>query len=48
MNAGQMIEDVRLSVNGRVPVMHYGRQGGIVPDPNEIKEALNRLQSYAE
>ncbi|MCX6308759.1 MAG: 3-methyl-2-oxobutanoate dehydrogenase subunit VorB [Bacteroidia bacterium] len=42
MNAGQMIEDVRLSVNGKVPVIHYGRMGGVVPAPEEIYDALKR------
>lgn len=41
LNAGQMIEDVRLAVEGRVPVKHYGRMGGIVPNPGEILEAFN-------
>ncbi|MFC2134962.1 3-methyl-2-oxobutanoate dehydrogenase subunit VorB [Bacteroidota bacterium] len=40
MNAGQMIEDVKLAVNGKVPVEFYGRMGGIVPTPEEILEAL--------
>ena len=40
INAGQMVEDVRLSVNGAVPVAHFGRLGGIVPEPEEIVEAL--------
>lgn len=40
INAGQMIEDVRLSVNGDVPVAHFGRLGGIVPEPEEIVGAL--------
>lgn len=40
LNAGQMVEDVRLAVNGRVKVEHFGRLGGIVPDPDEIVEAL--------
>ncbi|GJQ62630.1 MAG: 3-methyl-2-oxobutanoate dehydrogenase subunit VorB [Melioribacteraceae bacterium] len=40
MNAGQMVEDVRLSVNGKVPVEFYGRMGGIVPTPEEILEAF--------
>jgi len=40
MNAGQMIEDVRLSVEGRAPVEFYGRMGGIVPTPEEILVAL--------
>lgn len=40
MNAGQMVEDVRLAVNGKVPVEFYGRMGGIVPDPEEILKVL--------
>ena len=40
LNAGQMVEDVRLAVDGKVKVEHFGRLGGIVPDPDEIVEAL--------
>lgn len=40
MNAGQMVEDVRLAVNGKVKVEHYGRLGGIVPTPSEVVDAL--------
>ena len=40
INAGQMIEDVKLAVNGQLPVEHFGRLGGIVPEPEEIVEAL--------
>ena len=40
MNAGQMVEDVRLAVSGKVEVKHFGRLGGIVPTPNEIVDAL--------
>lgn len=40
MNAGQMVEDVRLAVNGKVKVEHYGRLGGIVPTPAEVVDAL--------
>lgn len=43
INAGQMIEDVRLAVNGTVPVEHFGRLGGIVPEPEEIVEALKNM-----
>jgi len=41
INAGQMVEDIRLSVNGAVPVEHFGRLGGIVPEPEEIVKALH-------
>ena len=40
INAGQMVEDVRLAVNGAIPVEHFGRLGGIVPEPEEIVNAL--------
>ena len=40
MSAGQMVEDVLLSVNGKVPVHHFGRMGGIVPTPEEVVENL--------
>jgi len=40
MNAGQMVEDVRLAVNGKIKVEHYGRLGGIIPSPVEIVEQL--------
>ncbi len=40
LNAGQMVEDVRLAVNGVAPVAHYGRQGGMMFSPDEVLEAL--------
>jgi 2-oxoglutarate ferredoxin oxidoreductase subunit alpha len=40
MSAGQMVDDVRLAVNGRVPVEFYGRMGGIVPSPDEVLKAI--------
>ncbi|EWC91588.1 3-methyl-2-oxobutanoate dehydrogenase subunit VorB [Porphyromonas catoniae] len=43
LNAGQMIEDVRLAVDGKVPVVHYGRMGGMLFSPNEIVENLKKL-----
>lgn len=43
INAGQMVEDVRLAVNGTVKVEQFGRLGGIVPEPEEIVAALRRL-----
>ncbi len=38
MSTGQMVEDVKLAVNGRKPVHLYGRTGGIIPTPEEILE----------
>ena len=40
MNAGQMIEDVKLAVEGATKVEFHGRTGGIVPSPEEILAAL--------
>jgi 2-oxoglutarate ferredoxin oxidoreductase subunit alpha len=40
MSAGQMVEDVLLAVNGKVPVYHFGRMGGIVTTPEEVVENL--------
>ena len=40
INAGQMVEDVRLAINGNVRVEYFGRLGGIVPEPDEIVNAL--------
>lgn len=40
INAGQMVDDVKLAVSGSVPVVHYGRLGGIVPEPEEMVNVL--------
>ncbi len=40
MSAGQMVEDVRLAINGSVKVEHFGRYGGIIPSPGEVVTAL--------
>jgi 2-oxoglutarate ferredoxin oxidoreductase subunit alpha len=40
MNAGQMVEDVKLAVCGKKPVYFFGRMGGIVPTPEETYEAV--------
>lgn len=42
MNAGQMIEDVKLSVGTSFNVDHFGRMGGVIPTPNEVLEALEQ------
>ena len=42
LNAGQMIEDVRLAVHDSLPVEHFGRLGGIIPSPEEVVEALEQ------
>lgn len=44
MSTGQMVEDVRLAINGKVPVDFYGRWGGVVPSVAEIHtQLLNRM-----
>ena len=48
MNAGQMVEDVRLGVNGKIPVDFYGRMGGIIPTPEETLAALRKIINKTE
>ncbi len=43
LSAGQMVEDVRLAVEGRSPVAFHGRTGGMVPTPDEVVTALRAL-----
>lgn len=43
MNAGQMLEDVRAIVRGRVPVRFLGRTGGVIPLPDEITNELTHM-----
>ncbi|MEM1483911.1 3-methyl-2-oxobutanoate dehydrogenase subunit VorB [Oscillospiraceae bacterium PP1C4] len=43
MSMGQMVDDVRLAVNGKVPVEFFGHTGGIVPTPAEILAQIEKL-----
>ena len=45
LSAGQLVEDVRLTLDGTVPVMLLGRMGGMVPSPDEVVEAARRAWS---
>ncbi len=45
MNAGQMVEDVRLAVECRCPVRFYGRMGGVIPLPDDILPELEKLDA---
>jgi 2-oxoglutarate ferredoxin oxidoreductase subunit alpha len=45
MNAGQMVEDVRLAVEGRRPVEFLGRMGGMVPSPEDVLERLLEIDA---
>jgi len=42
MNAGQMVEDVRLAVNSDVKTPFYGKQGGVVPTPEGVLEEVKK------
>ena len=43
MNMGQMVDDVRLAVNGRRPVEFFGRTGGVIPTPVEVLAQIEDL-----
>ncbi|MDH4033674.1 MAG: 3-methyl-2-oxobutanoate dehydrogenase subunit beta, partial [candidate division Zixibacteria bacterium] len=45
MSTGQMVEDVQKVVQGQKPVEFFGRTGGIVPTPEEVKEQVRRILS---
>jgi 2-oxoglutarate ferredoxin oxidoreductase subunit alpha len=45
MNAGQMVEDVRLAVNGVKPVYFHGRMGGMIMSPEDV---LAKIESIIE
>lgn len=42
LSSGQMVEDIRLAVNGAIPVEFYGRMGGIVFSPEEVFDAFTK------
>jgi 2-oxoglutarate ferredoxin oxidoreductase subunit alpha len=42
MSSGQMVEDVRLSLEGKANVHFYGRPGGVVPMPVELYRIISR------
>lgn len=48
MSMGQMVDDVRLVVNGRVPVEFYGRTGGMVPTPQDVAAKLKEMAGGAK
>jgi 2-oxoglutarate ferredoxin oxidoreductase subunit alpha len=43
LNMGQMIEDVKLSLEGQGEVSFYGRTGGVIPTPSEIAQVISRI-----
>lgn len=48
MNAGQMLEDVKLAVNGRSEVLFYGKPGGVVFTPEELYKKIKALSSVSQ
>ena len=48
LSSGQMVEDVRLAVEGRCPVAFHGRMGGLVPTPDEVLGALKALKGKVD
>ena len=43
MSMGQMVDDVRLAVNGKVPVSFFGRTGGVIPTPAEVLGEIEKM-----
>jgi 2-oxoglutarate ferredoxin oxidoreductase subunit alpha len=48
LSAGQLVEDVRLAMEGEVPVFHHGRMGGMVPTPDEVVAAMRHAWAKCE
>lgn len=48
MSMGQMVDDVRLAVNGAKPVSFYGRTGGMIPTPGDVLSEIKKLAGGAE
>ena len=48
MSMGQMVDDVRLAVNGAVPVSFFGHTGGIIPSPAEVLGEIKKLAGGAK
>jgi len=46
MSLGQMLDDVKIGVKGRYPIAFYGRTGGVVMDPEEIKDAIINFERW--
>lgn len=47
MSMGQMVEDVRLAVNGACPVSFFGRTGGVIPSPAEVLAEIEKMAGGA-
>ena len=42
LNSGQMLDDVRLAINGHCPVEFYGKMGGVLPGPEELAGEIKK------
>ena len=43
MNMGQMVNDVKVAIDCKRPVKHFGRTGGVIPTPEEILQEIRSL-----
>ena len=48
MSMGQMVDDVRLSVDCKIPVSFYGRTGGMIPSPADVQAEIEKLLKQPE
>jgi 2-oxoglutarate ferredoxin oxidoreductase subunit alpha len=48
MNGGQMVDDVRMGLEGTTPVHFYGKMGGVMPMPDEILEEIRKVHATIE
>jgi 2-oxoglutarate ferredoxin oxidoreductase subunit alpha len=44
LSTGQLVEDVRLAVDARVPVQHFGRTGGMIPSAEDVLQVLAKME----
>ena len=47
MNSGQMVEDVKLAVDCRIPVEFHGRSGGVIPSTGEVLDKIKNIMGGA-
>ncbi len=48
MSMGQMVEDVKLAIQCKIPVHFYGRTGGMIPTPAQVLEDVERILENRE
>jgi 2-oxoglutarate ferredoxin oxidoreductase subunit alpha len=44
LSMGQMLDDVKIANNGRLPIQFFGRSGGMVPNPDEIADVIRKMR----